>query len=48
MKTKLADLFVTSVAALETAEILCTIVSDTGKDMIVLPQAQLPRICPGA
>ncbi len=38
----------TSMAALEGAELLCTIVSDTGTGMIILPQAPLPSICPGA
>jgi hypothetical protein len=46
MKAKLADFFVTLAAALEEAEILCTVVSDSGTDMIIRPQAPLPQNCP--
>jgi hypothetical protein len=48
MKAKAADFFVTSVAALEEAEILCTVFSDTCTGTIIPPQAPLQRICPGA
>jgi hypothetical protein len=48
MKAKVADFFVTSVEALEEAEILCTVFSDTGTGTIILPQASLKQICPGA
>jgi hypothetical protein len=40
--------FVTSVAVLEEAEILCTVFSDTGTGTIIPPKAPLQRICPGA
>jgi hypothetical protein len=36
------------VAALEEAELLCTVVSGTGKDMIIPPQMPGPRIFSGA
>jgi hypothetical protein len=47
MKAKSADFFVILAAALEEAEILCTVVSDTSTDMIIPPQALLPQNCPG-
>jgi hypothetical protein len=48
MKAKAAEFFVTSVAALEEAEILCTVFSDTDTGMIIPSQAPLQRICPSA
>jgi hypothetical protein len=39
--------FMTSVAALEGTEILCTIVSDNSTGKIIPPQVLLPSICPG-
>ncbi len=33
--------------AFEGAELLCTIVSDTGTGTIIPPKVLLPRICPG-
>jgi hypothetical protein len=36
------------VAALEEVELLCAIVSNTVKGMIILLQAPLPWVCPGA
>jgi hypothetical protein len=36
------------VAALKEAELLCTVVFDTGTGTIILPQAPLPSICSGA
>jgi hypothetical protein len=44
----LADLLLTSVAALEEAELLCTVTSDTGTGMIIPPQVPLPCMCTGA
>jgi hypothetical protein len=38
----------TSVAALEEAELLCTATSDTGTGTIILPQVPLPRMYTGA
>jgi hypothetical protein len=34
-------------AAFEGAELLCTIVSDTGTGTIIPPKVPLPCICPG-
>jgi hypothetical protein len=45
---KIRRLFMTLVAALEEAELLCTVTSDTGTDMIIPPQVPVPRIFPGA
>ena len=47
MKGKWADFLKTSVAALEEAELLCSIVLDTGTGTIIPPQAPVPRICTG-
>jgi hypothetical protein len=47
-KGKSSRFFVTSVAALEEAEILCTVFSDTGTGTIIPPQAPLQQICPSA
>jgi hypothetical protein len=38
----------TLVVALEEAELLCTVISGTGTDMIIPPQMPVPRIFPGA
>jgi hypothetical protein len=43
---KIGRFFMTSVAALEGEELLCTIVSDTGTGTIIPPQVPLPSICP--
>jgi hypothetical protein len=48
MKAKVAGFFVTLVAALEEAEILYTVFSDTGIGTIILPQSPLQRIDQGA
>jgi hypothetical protein len=45
---KISKFFMTSVVALEGAELLCTIVSDTGTGTIILPQAPLPSNWTGA
>jgi hypothetical protein len=47
MKGKSADFFYTSVAALEVAKLLCTVVLYTGTGTIIPPQAPVPRICTG-
>jgi hypothetical protein len=47
MKAKAADFFETSVAALEEAQILCTVFSDIGTGTIIPPQSLLQRIFPG-
>ncbi len=47
MKGKSADFLKTSVAALEVAELLCTIVLYTGTGTVIPPQAPVPRICIG-
>jgi hypothetical protein len=44
MKAKSTDLVMTSVATLEKAELLCTIISEAGTGMIVLSQAPLPQV----
>ncbi len=38
----------TLVAALEEAELLCTVISGTDTDMIIQLQVPVPRIFPGA
>ncbi len=48
MKGKSADFLMTSVAALEEAELLCTVTSDTGTGTIIPPQVPLPCMCTGA
>jgi hypothetical protein len=40
--------FMTWVAALEEAELLCSVFSDNGKGVVILHQPQLPRISSGA
>jgi hypothetical protein len=40
--------FMTWIAALEEAEILCCVISDTSTSLIILPQALPLQICPGA
>jgi hypothetical protein len=47
MKGKAADVLMTSVAALEEAELLYTVTSDTGAGTIIPPQVPLPRMCTG-
>jgi hypothetical protein len=44
---KIGRFFITSVAVLEEAELLCTVALETGTVMIIPPQAPLPPICPG-
>jgi hypothetical protein len=39
--------FITSIAALEEAELLLTVVLNTGTGTIIPPQALVPRICTG-
>jgi hypothetical protein len=46
MKAKAADFVKTSVAALEEAQILCTVFSDTGTGTIIPPQSPLQQIFP--
>jgi hypothetical protein len=46
-KGKIGRFFIISVAALEEAELLCTVVLDTGTGTIILPQVPVPRICTG-
>jgi hypothetical protein len=41
-------MFMTFVAALEEAELLCTVISGTGTDMIHPPQVPVPQNFPGA
>jgi hypothetical protein len=48
MKTKLAYFLMTFLLAIEEAELLCTVVSDTGTDVIILPQAPVLRLCPSS
>jgi hypothetical protein len=45
---KIHRFFKPSVATLEEAELLCTLVSDTGTSMIILLQEPLQGICSGA
>jgi hypothetical protein len=45
---KIGRSFIKLVAALEEAELLCTVVLDTGKGTIIPPQAPIPCICFGA
>jgi hypothetical protein len=44
---KIGRFFITSVAALEKAELLCTVVLDTGTGTIIPLQALVPRIFTG-
>jgi hypothetical protein len=46
-KGKFGRFFILSVAALEEAELLCTVVLDTGTGTIIPPQVPVPRICTG-
>jgi uncharacterized protein (DUF1919 family) len=46
-KGKIGRFFMTSVVALEDAELLCTVVSDTCTGTIIPSQLPLPRTCPG-
>jgi hypothetical protein len=48
MKGKLADFFLKLLAALQEAELLCTIVLDTSTGTIIPLHVPLPRICSGA
>jgi hypothetical protein len=45
---KIGKSFIRLVAALEEAELLCTVVLDTDTGTIIPPQAPLPHICSGA
>jgi hypothetical protein len=47
-KDKIGRFFMTSLGAIEEAELLSTAVSGTGTDVIILPQAPVPRLCPSA
>jgi hypothetical protein len=44
---KIGRFFITSVAALEEAELLCTVALETSTGTIIPPQAPVPRIFPG-
>jgi hypothetical protein len=44
---KTGSIFMTSVMAVEEAQLLCTIVLDNGTYTIIPPQALLPLICYG-
>jgi hypothetical protein len=46
-KGKISRFFIISVAALEEAELLCTVVLDTSTGTIIPPQVPAPRICTG-
>jgi hypothetical protein len=46
-KGKIGRFFIISVVALEEAELLCTVVLDTGTGTIIPPQVPVPRICTG-
>ncbi len=48
LKAKSEVFFMTLVPALEEAELLCTVISGTGTDIIIPPQVSVPRIFPGA
>jgi hypothetical protein len=43
---KIGSFFITSVAVLEEAELLCTVALETGTGTIIPPQAPVRRICP--
>jgi hypothetical protein len=47
-KGKVGRFFIKLVTALKEAELLCTVVLDTGTGTIIPPQAPLPSICSGA
>ncbi len=47
IQEKSAVFFMTPVAALKEAELLCAVVLGSGTGTIIPPQAPLPRICPG-
>jgi hypothetical protein len=44
---KIGRFFITSVASLEEAELLFTVVLDTDTGTIILPQVPVPHICTG-